>query len=174
MSLQPKQFTLQAEDMKKPVQLPMFMPAQELRDSLTATADMPNLPVDDVLDLKLTDSMRPKAAGAHGSGVFASVQEKGVLSPVQMIHGDNDLMLGQGHHRVAAADFDAGLNKKDQYVPVVHTDARSDTPIGKQDDEGYGVRSAGVRRAAISDMREFDKNTGSWYRNLKGMGEWTD
>lgn len=147
------QFTLNAADMSKPVQLPMFMPAQELRDSLTATADMPVRSVEEVFDIKLTDSMRKREEGAHGSGVFTSVQEKGVLNPVQMIHGDNDLMMGQGHHRAAAADFDAGLNDKDQFVPVVHTDAR-----------GSDVFDIDNRRSAMKDMGEFTKNTGAYYR----------
>jgi hypothetical protein len=139
--------------MSKPVQLPMFMPAQELRDSLTATADLPFNSVEEVFDIKLTDSMRPRQEGQHGSGVFSSVQEKGVLNPVQLIHGDNDLMMGQGHHRAAAADFDAGLNKKDQFLPVVHTDVR-----------GSDTFEPDVRRAAMKDMGEFTKNTGAYYR----------
>jgi len=159
-TLKPKggQFTLNADDMGKPTQLPMFMPAQELRDSLTATADMPASSVDEVFDIKLTDSMRSRAEGQHGSGVFSSVQEKGVLNPVQLIHGDNDLMMGQGHHRAAAADFDAGLPQpggktKDQWLPVVHTDAR-----------GQDVFDPESRKGAMQDMAEFTKNTGAYYR----------
>jgi hypothetical protein len=160
MSIKPKgaQFTLNAGDMDKPVQLPMFMPAQELRDSLTATADLPSYSVDEVFDIKLTDSMRCREAGAHGSGVFSSVQEKGVLNPVQLIHGDNDLMMGQGHHRAAAADFDAGLPQpggkpKDQWLPLVHTDKR-----------GQDLFDVDTRRSAMQDMGEFTKNTGAYYR----------
>lgn len=155
-ALKPKggQFTLNADDLDKPVQLPMFMPAQELRDSLTSTADMPASSVDEVFDIKLTDSMRARQDGQHGSGVFSSVQEKGVLNPVQLIHGDNDLMMGQGHHRAAAADFDAGLNNRDQFVPVVHTDMR-----------GTDMFDIEHRRAAMKDMGEFTKNTGAYYRS---------
>ena len=155
MSIKPKggQFTLSADDMGKPVQLPMFMPAQELRSSITATADMPSSPVEEVFDIKLTDSMAPRQEGQHGSGVWSSVQEKGVLNPVQLIHGDNDLMMGQGHHRAAAADFDAGLNNKDQFLPVVHTDVR-----------GTDAFDIDTRRSAMKDMGEFTKNTGAYYR----------
>jgi hypothetical protein len=162
------QFSLNPDAMGKPTQLPMFMPASDLRDSITATADMPNYSVDEVMDIKLTDSMRMRQEGQHGSGVYSSVEKQGVLNPVQLIHGDNDIMLGQGHHRAAAADFESSLSKRPQWLPVVHTDARSGTKILDQDDTGEGLKSPGARRAAIGDMTEYEKNTGTYYRGWQG------
>jgi hypothetical protein len=162
------QFELSADDMDKNVQLPMFMHAQELRDSVTTTADMPVRSVDDVMEFKVTNALAPRVRGNHGSGVYESVQKEGVKSPVQLAHGDEDIMLGQGHHRVAAISDQADQGKAtNPWVPVVHTDARSGTKHMDQDDSGYGIRDVEVRRSVIKDMSEFEKNTGAYYRSDK-------
>jgi hypothetical protein len=79
-----------------------------------------------VLEDKLTAAKRPMAAG-HGGGVYDSVKKVGVLSPVQLVHADpGNLMLGQGHHRVAAAADISETTGKAKWVPIIHTD--SSTP----------------------------------------------
>ena len=104
------------------VQLPMFMRATDLRESITATVDQSYDDPDTVMESKLDQSRRVRG---HGAGVLKSVAERGVINPVQIIHAEHgNIMMGQGGHRVAAADHIMRTTGKDVWVPVVHTDAR--------------------------------------------------
>ena len=140
--------------MEGPVQLPMFMQAEHLLGSLTATADQSYTDTDTVMNRKLRKSKAPPGSG-HGAGVHASVAKEGVLNPVQMIHAEGgDLMMGQGHHRVAAAAEIERRTEKPKWVPVVHTDAReeSELPLNVHS-EDYD------KRAVIADYRKWSENT---------------
>jgi hypothetical protein len=143
------------EEHRGPVQLPLFMPASDLYESLTATADNPWMPVEEVMEKKLERTKQPgnpHEGRATGTGVFQSVVEHGVVNPVQMIHTQTDIMMGHGHHRVAAADEIARMStsskpevreqlsklRPDAWVGVVHTDSRSKRAQRRQ---GQNLRS---------------------------------
>ena len=149
-----------------PVQLPMFMAANDLVDSITYTADFPSSGKDAVMDIKLHEAKRGTVNNAHrgarpGEPNFHdSVGAEGVKEPVQMIHTDNNNMLGQGHHRVASASEHSVTSGSPHFVPVVHTDARSGTNLKGADSLADDGRRA---RAALADHQEFEKNTGVFY-----------
>lgn len=110
---------LNADEMDKPVQLPMFMQARDLMDSLTRTVDYEGDSVEQVMTFKNSDHV--------GTGPLReSIRSKGVQVPVQIIHDDNDITMGQGHHRAAIADAVA----PDSFVPVIHTDGRTGSDLG--------------------------------------------
>lgn len=153
-----------------PVQLPMFMAANDLVDSITFTADNPSSGKDAVMDMKLQEAKTGGVNSAHRTARHGepnfhdSVGAEGVKEPVQMIHTDNNTMMGQGHHRVASASEHSALSGSPQFVPVVHTDARSGTKFEGADsfaDDGSAAR------AALGDHREFEKNTGLYYEKLR-------
>lgn len=152
-----------------PVQLPMFMAANDLVDSLTLTADNPSVGRDMVMDIKLHEAKKGGVNSAHrtardGETTFHdSVGAEGVKEPVQMIHTDNNTMMGQGHHRVASAEEHSALSGSPQFVPLVHTDARSGTEFEGADSMG----TEEVRRRALVDHQEFEKNTGLYYDKLR-------
>jgi hypothetical protein len=150
-----------------PVQLPMFMEANNLLDSLTLTADNPSMSKDMVMDIKLHEAKSGGANSAHltqrpGEPNFHdSVGAEGVKEPVQVIHTDNNIMMGQGHHRVASASEHSAMTGSPQFVPVVHTDARSGTKF-----EGADSMHTGGPGYALGDHKEFEKNTGLYYEKL--------
>ena len=152
-----------------PVQLPMFMAANDLVDSVTLTADMPSAGKGRVMDVKLDEAKRGGHLNAHrdqGRGepnFHDSVGAEGVKEPVQMIHTDNNTMMGQGHHRVASASEHSAMTGSPQFVPLVHTDARSGTKFEGADSMG----SSDARRDALGDHKEFEKNTGLYYEKLR-------
>jgi hypothetical protein len=132
----------------------MFVEAKELRSSLTRTIDSASQSVGDVMDYKLKES---KADTGHGSGVYGSVQRKGVLNPVQLVHGtEGSLLLGHGHHRVAAAADISETTGKDKWIPVVHTDAseKSNYPVSATGSATYH------KMKALDDYGRFSRATG--------------
>ena len=92
-----------------PMQLPMFMSANDIRES-----GVP-LQKDDVLDYKLEE--------ADESGLLASVEQHGVHAPLVMEHGYPDkyggfgeVSMANGHHRFAAQE----VADPDRLMPVTH------------------------------------------------------
>lgn len=152
-----------------PVQLPMFMAANDLVDSLTITADNPSVGKDMVMDIKLHEAKTGGVNNAHRIArhgeptLHDKIGEEGVKDPVQMIHTDKNTMMGMGHHRVASAEEHSVTSGSPQFVPVVHTDARSGTKFEGADSMG----TADARRDAVGDHREFEKNTGLYYEKLR-------
>jgi hypothetical protein len=141
-------------DQTGPMQLPMFMRASDLADSLTGTLDRSYLAPDEVMEQKLSQSTRSLGMG-HGSGVHESVAREGVLNPVQLVHGMNQsLLLGQGHHRTAAAENIERRGGGDKWVPLIHTDARehTDAPVDIYSD-------VSEKRGAIADYRRWSEHT---------------
>lgn len=140
-------------DQTGPMQLPMFMRARDLADSLTGTLDRSHQSVEEVMDQKLYQSQQH--IGPHGGGVYESVQREGVINPVQLVHGMNQsLLMGQGHHRTAAAEDIERQTGQDKWVPVVHTDARehSNVPVDIYSD-------IVEKKAAINDYHNWRTNT---------------
>jgi hypothetical protein len=138
----------------KAMQLPMFMRAHDLMGSLTGTLDFSYDEPEDVLDRKLVRSKKPVGEG-HGAGVHASVEREGVINPVQLIHAESGgLMMGQGHHRIAAAAEISRRTGRDMWLPVVHTDAResTDNPISIYSD-------VYEKKQAIADYRQWSHTT---------------
>lgn len=117
----------------------MFMPAGELRkyDSVDRRTNLMHRPVGagpetigELWNKKLRESKRPAETGGHGAGVYDSVKEKGVLTPVNVTYkkerGYRIPTIGNGNHRVAAqADIDP-----ERLVPVIHHDNLQDATIG--------------------------------------------
>ena len=149
------------------IQLPMFMRATDLRESITGTIDRSFEDPDEVMESKLTASKR--TTGGHGSGVHKSIKERGVINPVQLVHAEHgNLMMGQGGHRAAAADDIMRTTGKDVWVPVVHTDARegSANPVNT-----YSEPEA--KREAIADYRRWSQDTPAFGQDihwLEGRG----
>jgi hypothetical protein len=141
-------------DQVGPMQLPMFMRARDLADSLTGTLDKSDYPVKEVMHYKLQAS-KGRIGHGHGTGVYDAVAREGVLNAVQLVHGMNQsLLMGQGHHREAAAEDIERQTGRDVWVPVVHTDARehSSMPVDIYSD-------VSEKRAAISDYRHWSETT---------------
>jgi hypothetical protein len=134
------------------LQLKMFMTADELVDSLTMTSDMPTRSVDHVLDFKAAEAKSGSKDNALRStrrgetSLYDSIKKDGVRHPVQLIHTDENLVLGQGHHRVAVAHELSYQDGKDRFIPVVHTDATSGSGLEGADDWHDPVR----RRRALT------------------------
>ena len=69
------------------------------------------------------DEKRSENANDLGySSTARSVEELGVRQPVIAYHGraDKGMMMGNGHHRVAAADTAEKKTGNQSWVPVVH------------------------------------------------------
>lgn len=120
MALNPRQFQ----------QLPMFMPAGELYDSV-----------------KLMDQhggsrmrlMNKKTDEAGSSGLLQDVARHGVHEPVELEwHGAKKPSLYEGHHRLAAA---LHANRATE-VPVLHHDVDENIRRWQQEAHAKGVRSA--------------------------------
>jgi hypothetical protein len=111
------------------VQLPMFMTAQDMRDSITIAGDemAGTRSPREVLGLK---SFEAQMGQGRGGGVYDSIKEEGVGHPVQLIHTDSDIMMGDGHHRVGSAidQMKSGIGG-DRYMPVIHTDRPDMKPV---------------------------------------------
>jgi hypothetical protein len=138
----------------RPVQLPMFMKAEHVLGSLTGTVDSSFDDPEDVMARKLVESKRSKG---HGSGVHESVSKEGVLNAVQLVHGTHGaLMMGHGHHRVAAAAEISRREGRDMWIPVTHTDASEKTayPVS-QGIEG----STEHKMRALSDYLNWSRTT---------------
>lgn len=148
-------------DQVGPMQLPMFMRARDLADSLTGTLDKSEYSVEEVMEHKLRAS-KGRMGHGHGTGVYDSVAREGVLNPVQMVHGmNNSLLMGQGHHRVAAAEDIERQTGKDKWVPVVHTDARKNSP------DPVDIYSDVVeKRRVIHDYRKWSEGTPAFGQDL--------
>lgn len=105
-------------------QLPMFMTADDLQQSITITGDgiAGTRDPETVLGIKSLNAQQKLGRG-RGSGVYNAIKEEGVKNPVQLIHTDSDIMLGDGHHRTGSAIDQArsgvGANR---FIPVIHTD----------------------------------------------------
>lgn len=113
-------------------QLPMFMTADDMEQSITITADQMagTRTPREVLGIKSLNAQQRLGRG-RGSGVYDSVAAHGVGHPVQLIHTDSDIMMGDGHHRVSSAidqmkrGQPLGLQQGDpgeRFIPVIHTD----------------------------------------------------
>jgi hypothetical protein len=139
-------------------QLPMFMRGNDLIDTLTGTLDSSSLPVENVMTRKVNESRRPIGM-VHGGGVYKAVAAEGVLSPVQLIHGvRDDRIMGQGHHRAAAAaeiEYETG---KAKWVPVIHTDAREHSHQPYDNTQAGALDKLGV----MADHREWGMTTSAW------------
>jgi hypothetical protein len=149
------------------MQLPMFVRAPDLVDNLTGTIDRATESVDEVMDKKQDAAMQPVHAG-HGGGVYASVSQRGVESPVQLVHGTRgDLIMGQGHHRTASADAIARTTGRDMWLPVIHTDARESShhPL----EAGY-AGTLDAKYDALDDYQNWSNTTPAAMHNYT----WSD
>ncbi|QOP64875.1 ParB-like nuclease domain protein [Microbacterium phage Avocadoman] len=63
--------------------------------------------------------LREKRADRHYPDVVKSIREYGFLRPLNASIGDGELMLSDGHHRIAAA-IDLGLECVPVYVAAFH------------------------------------------------------
>jgi len=146
------------------MQLPMFMRARDLADSLTGTLDRSEYSPEEVLESKLDQSLHPMGS-PHGSGVHDSVARQGVINPVQLVHGmGRSLLMGQGHHRTAAAADIEHATGQDKWVPIIHTDARegSKAPVDIYSD-------VHEKRGAIHDYRQWSEHTPAIGQDLGWM-----
>lgn len=105
-------------------QLPMFMDAGSLQSHLTGAVDedYSRPPTQDLWNEKLAES---KSAGPDGS-LYNKIRRKGVQHPVTVLvpkydHFDGQKwVMGDGHHRVAAAAEIQRKTGKTMYVPIIH------------------------------------------------------
>jgi hypothetical protein len=91
---------------------------------------------DDAIDAEaygdFETTLKHKLTTSKNTGLYDDIQEKGVRTPIQVIHDDKNKrkILGHGHHRYATAlDIERSSNP-DILVPVVHTTAKYYRPYG--------------------------------------------
>lgn len=151
-----------ASDHVNPKQLKLFMPAQELMNSVSDSVDraweyedvdpdtgdtviVPEETMSDLWKIKLAES---KARGSfQKSSLYDSIKKEGVQRHVTLqTNADGSLTMGQGHHRVAAAADISKRTGRQMYVPVIYDDdwAYSDT---KEYRDSYPEVSAKYRQS---------------------------
>ena len=117
-------------DHEDPNQLKLFMRPQELMDTIRYSSD------ESVVDKStraegdrdktmssLWSIKRSELYGRHYSGLVESIKNHGVLRPVTIEDRSGaPLTMGQGHHRVAAANMVEQNTGKPVFIPVVYGD----------------------------------------------------
>lgn len=128
-------------------QLQMLMTGSEIQNILTKSNDAQwnwdeqrKETMGDLWNRKETEARQPSVTGAHGAGVYESLNRQGYRGDTLNIrHGhlssedgssNNYSWISDGHHRVAAA---AALERegKTMFIPVEHTDTDYDPRKGK-------------------------------------------
>ena len=120
-------------------QLRMFMRPQEIYDLTVDSIDRADEEtLEDTWVNKESETFNFKSR--FTSGLAKDVIKKGVQRPVTMIlnHGHyKDYTMGQGHHRVKAAEYAEKATGKEYYVPVVYDWDYNETEDDKYIPEGY-------------------------------------
>lgn len=126
-----------ASDHLHPVQLQMFMRPQEVLDTMQGSVEQRDM---SMIQGHLTHKLReakirgePYLANhdgeliGQGPSLYDQVKTHGVEKPIILQHtenyrGDPMLLLGNGHHRLAAAQAAEQETGQQQYIPVIHDD----------------------------------------------------
>lgn len=109
-----------ARDHINPQQLPMFMDAVSIQENVTGSVEESRYfpPSEELWDEKLAEA---KHEGGPNPSLYSQIRRNGVEDPVTLIiPGGHDLIMGQGHHRVAAAAHIQRKTGKTKYVPIIH------------------------------------------------------
>lgn len=115
-------------DHEDPNQLKLFMRPQELMgtvkhsvDEVIVDRDVRREKKQDKTMSSMWDIKRSELQGPHYSGLVDSIKKHGVLRPVTIedVSG-NPLTMGQGHHRVAAANMVEQQTGRQIFIPVVY------------------------------------------------------
>ena len=110
-----------------PFQLPMFLPTKQVMGEAPLLDQHDDETRAELMSNKLTEAMHPveDVEDVHGAGVYDSMAQQGMRSPIEMVLHDHDgsgatsVAVSNGHHRLAAAD---ALGH--QEVPVQMSDQR--------------------------------------------------
>jgi hypothetical protein len=122
LNVQPKQF--------EPVQLKLFMGAQEWQGSVTDSFDRwthKDETMDELWRSKLHEAKQK--SGVHGAGVYDSIKAVGYYHehpdvmepPTIQITSRGTLTQGEGHHRIAAAAEIEKETGKPIWIPTNYT-----------------------------------------------------
>jgi hypothetical protein len=135
-------------------QLKMFMTPSEIDPVSSVDAEEGEY-IEDVLEKKLK--------GAKKSGLYKDISQKGVKTPIQVIHdpqtGEN--ILGHGHHRFAVAQDLEDQGKSDVLMPVFHSTAKYEKFY--DDDPGYFD--------ALGSIKEYDTYMNRYIGQGRGTGD---
>lgn len=101
-------------------QLKLFMTPQEIMGSVVDSVDRGyDEPIEDLWDEKLEESKGALKTNS-GKSLYDSIADKGVQRHVTLQQDGGHLVMGQGHHRVAAAADIAKRTGRQMYIPVVY------------------------------------------------------
>lgn len=109
--------------------IPMFLTATELKTYLTDSLDrLPDEDIDELWDRKRQEAQHEYHEYMHGSGVYDSIARDGFNwnFPVEVLHhgklepGKYEKLMGEGHHRVAAAAEIEEDTGKPIWIPIDH------------------------------------------------------
>lgn len=110
-------------------QLRMFMRPQEIINLVTSSIDQETNWDDETEDQPLEGLWNQKRAEVNRSVTWKylkpSITAEGVKRPITIVPGSDKYeppyMMGEGHHRVMAADEVEKETGKEVYIPVVHS-----------------------------------------------------
>lgn len=110
-------------------QLRMFMRPQEIINLVTSSIDQETNWDDETKDQPLEELWNQKRAEVNKSVTYKdlkpSITYHGVKRPITIVPGvdkhEPSYMMGEGHHRVMAADEVEKETGKEIYIPVVHS-----------------------------------------------------
>jgi hypothetical protein len=136
-------------------QLKMFMAPSEIDPSSSIDAEQGEY-IEDVMEEKLEE--------AKNSGLYDDIRQKGVKTPIQVIHDPHtgEIMLGHGNHRFAVAQDLENQGKSDVLLPVVHSIARYEKYY-EDDDPGYFD--------ALRTVKDYDNYMNRNFGQGRGTGD---
>lgn len=140
-------------DHEDPNQLKLFMRPQELMDTVQHSADegivdrdLRNKGTRKDIMTSVWGTKRRELYGPHYSGLVESIKKHGVIRPVTIEDIPNQpLSMGQGHHRVAAANMVEQQTGRQIYIPVTY-------------DEDYSHGDSTVKFPVSLTEAQFRKN----------------
>lgn len=102
-----------------PNQLKLFMTPQEIMDTISGSVDLGDDSMEELWAEKLAES-KGRTYGQPKS-LYNSIKEHGVQRHVTLTEErDGSLVMGQGHHRVAAAADIAKKTGREMFIPVIY------------------------------------------------------
>ena len=115
-----------------PRQFPLFMTGVEIQNSVTHSIDQrEGESLSDMWNRKAVEAKRPATEGStvpdspqHGAGVYDSLKQSGWQSPsseIWLTHNNDQVRMGAGHHRVAAAAALEREEGKQVFIPIEHS-----------------------------------------------------
>ena len=116
-----------AHEKVHPVQFKLFMSGREWMNSVSDSVDLDHgehETMEELWDLK-TDESKMHAGSGHGAGIFSSMSKHGYDAdkafgdaPTILVSSRNQMVQGEGHHRIAAAAEIERETGKQVWIPT--------------------------------------------------------